>query len=156
MKPIRFFFFAAVLISYLAGIHANAQTGPVVVSSAHGRPSTGFTTSYSAQCPGRGYEIRISKKSAQVQFIVKEGSERTFDISGTGFGQTFLHKHLYGDFDMVCGKGLVLHFLGVQLQRVGQPKLVRYYFSIDNNGTVLREEGPAEEDYDEIDRLIDR
>jgi hypothetical protein len=156
MKPIRFFLPAAVLISCLAGIHAKAQTAPVVVTSSHGRPSTGFTTSYSAQCPGRGYEIRISKKTAQVQFIVKDGSERTFDISGTGFGQTFLHKRLYGDFEMVCGRGLVLHFLGVQLQRTGQPKLVRYYFSIDNNGTVFHEEGPEEVDYDEIDRLIDR
>lgn len=156
MKAIRFFLPAAVLISYLAGMHANAQAEPVVVSSAHARPSTGFTISYSAQCPGRAYEIRILKKSAQVQFIVKEGSDRTFDISGTGFGQTFLHKHLYGDFEMVCGRGLVLYFLGVQLQRTGQPKLVRYYFAIDNNGTVLREEGPAEEDDDEIDRLIDR
>ena len=159
MKPMRFFSPAAFLISCLAGCHASAQTQAqevVVVRTAHARPSTAFTVSYSAQCPGAAYEIRILKKSVQVQFIVRDGSERSFDMSGTGFGQTFLHKHLYGDFDIACGKGLVLHFLGVQLQRTGQPKVVRYYLAIDNNGTVLHERGPEEDEFDEIERLIDR
>lgn len=156
MKPMCFLAPAAFLISYLAGICASAQAEEVVVTTAHARPSTSFTISYSAQCPGASYEIRFLKKSAQVQFIVKDGSERSFDISGTRFGQTFSHKHLYGDFEMACGRGLVLYFTGVQLQRTGQPKVVSYIFSIDNNGTVLREQGPVEEDFNEIDRLIDR
>jgi hypothetical protein len=156
MKPMRCLFSAALLATWLGGIPACAQAEQIVMTATDPRPATSFTVSYSAQCPGVGYEIRFLKQSAQVQFIVRDGGERIFDISGTRFGQTFLHKHLYGDFDMVCGRGLVLHFLGVQLQRTGQPKLMRYYFSIENNGTVIHEEGPVEEDVDEIDRLIDR
>lgn len=156
MKRIRSCLPAAFLISCLAGMHASAQTAPIVVSTAHGRPPSEVTISYGAQCAGAGFELRFLKKSAQVQFIVKDGAERVFDISGTRFGQTFLHKHLYGNFDMGCGKGVFVHFLGVQLQRTGQPRVMRYYFSIGKDGTVFQDDGPVEEDVDEIDRLIDR
>lgn len=156
----RFFLRTAFLVFYLARIHPDAQATEIIRGGGHAMPSTSNMVSYSAQCPGAGYEIRILKQSAQVQFIVKDGGdrhggERSFDISGTRFGKTFLHKRLYGDFEIACGKGLVLYFLGVQLQRTGQPKVVRYNLAIDNSGTVLRDPGLEDDDFDEIDRLID-
>jgi len=101
------------------------------------------------------------KQSTRAQFIVKDGDgrrggERSFDISETQFGKTFLHKRIYGDFEIACGRGLVVYFMGVQLQRTGPPKVVSYHFSIDNGGTVLVDKGLEDEDPNEIDRLIDR
>ena len=161
MKSTRFVLSAAILSMYFSGPNVSAQVaGNVITGGGHAARSTANMISYSAQCPGAGYEIRFLKQSAQVQFIVKDvgrdGGERSFDISGTQFGKTFLHKRLYGDFEIACGKGLILFFMGVQLQRTGAPKVVSYHITIDNNGTVLRDEGLWDEDPIEIDRLIDR
>jgi hypothetical protein len=157
----RFFLSVAFLLFYFSGANVRAQVaGNIVSGGGHATSSTLNMITYSAQCPGAGYEIRFLKQSAQAQFIVKDGGsdggERAYDISGTRFGKTFLHKRLYGEFEISCGKGLVLFFMGVQLQRTGAPKVVSYHISIDNNGTVLRDEGLWDEDPIEIDRLIDR
>jgi len=157
----RFLLSAAFLVCYLPVLHANAQVATEIIrGGGHATRSTSNVVSYSAQCPSAGYEIRFLKESEQVQFIVKDGgdrrgSERSFDISGTQFGKTFLHKRLYGDFEINCGKGLVIFFLGVQLQRVGQPKVVAYHFAIDNSGMVLNDRGLEDNHFDEIDALID-
>lgn len=143
------------LIMCLMANFSIAQT-VTVTSGGHTAPATSNVITYSAQCPGAGYEIRILKKPGkQMQFVVDEGARRTFDISETQFGKNFLSKPLYGNFGIGCAnKGMVLSFMGVELQKEGQPKAVSYHFIIGNDGKVSHDPGLTVDSFHAINSYL--
>ena len=156
----RILFATAFLACNFLPLQGGAQAAEAVVSSGrHAIPATAQTASYSARCARTGYEIRISKQDSTVQLVIRDaaglpGQARSFDMSDTPFGRTFLRNNLYGGFSMGCGKGVVVDFMGVELRREAQPKVVRYQIAFDDRGNVLLDRGLTEEEPDEIDVLI--
>ena len=143
------------LVVYLSGSLAAAQTTVVVTSNPIAPPARSNFISHGANCQSVGYEICILKESARILFVVKDGGERSFDISETKFGSDILHKRLFGNYGFSCGRqSLNLLFMGIELLESGQAKPVSYNIAFGNDGAVLLDGGQKEESIETVNRFL--